>query len=83
MAPIATTVTDALALALVSATLAAVTLWFPACAGAVYSPDALIVPAAALPPAAPSTDQLTAVFVVFCTVAVNCAVPPTATFMED
>src|ERR1700734_3370937 len=83
MAPSAPTVTAALALALVSATLVAVTLWLPACAGAVYRPDVLIVPTVGLPPATPSTDQLTAVFVVFCTVAVNCAVPPTATFMED
>jgi hypothetical protein len=83
MAPSAPTVTEALALALVSATLVAVTLWFPARAGAVYSPDALIVPAVWFPPATPSTDQLTAVFVVFCTVAVNCAVAPTARFMED
>jgi hypothetical protein len=41
------------------------------------------VPVVEFPPATPSTDQVTAVFVVFCTVAVNCAVPPTATFVED
>jgi hypothetical protein len=78
----APTATVALALLVVSATLVAVTLWLPAAAGAVYRPDALIVPAVEFPPAAPSTDHVTAVFVVFCTVAANCAVAFTATFMD-
>ena len=48
-----------------------------------YNPDPLTVPVVAFPPATPSTDQFTPMFVVPFTVAVNCAVPPTATFMED
>jgi hypothetical protein len=82
MAASAPTATEALALLVVSATLVAVTLWLPATAGAVYTPDALIVPVVAFPPATPSTDHVTAVFVVFCTVAVNCAVAFTATFTD-
>jgi len=80
---ISPTATVAFAVAEVSATLAAVTVWLPVCAGAVYKPAALIVPAMAFPPATPSTDQVTAVFVLFATVAVNCAVAPTKTFTED
>jgi len=45
-------------------------------AGAVYRPDALIVPTVELP-VVPLTCQVTAVFVVFVTVAVNCCVSPT------
>jgi hypothetical protein len=44
--------------------------------GAVYNPLEVIVPAAALPPAVPFTCQVTAVFVVPVTVAVNCVLAP-------
>ncbi len=40
--------------------------------GALYRPDALIVPSVEFPPTIPFTVQTTAVLVVFCTVAVNC-----------
>jgi len=53
------TVSVALASAEVSATLVAVTVWFPAADGAVYMPDAVIVPTAELPPLTWSTDQVT------------------------
>ena len=46
-------------------------------AGAVYKPAALIVPTVPLPPVVPFTCQVTAVFAVFATVAVNCCVSPT------
>ena len=46
--------------------------------GAVYSPDELIVPA----PVAGLIDQVTLVFVLPTTVAVNCCVPPAFTFAE-
>src|SRR5262245_32010524 len=39
--------------------------------GALYDPDAEIVPTVELPPTIPFTFQVTAVFGVFCTVAVN------------
>jgi len=42
--------------------------------GAVKRPVALMVPTVALPPAMPSTDQVTALFVVPLTEAVNCTV---------
>ena len=58
------TVTDAAADLVVSATLVARTVNVPAAAGAVYSPLVEIVP--------PVVDQVTAVFVVPVTVAVNC-----------
>lgn len=48
-------------------------------AGALYEPLALIVPVAAAPPVTPFTCQITAVFVVFVTVATNCCVNPTCT----
>ena len=80
---ISPTATVALAFAEVSATLAAVTVWLPVCAGAVYKPAALIVPVVAFPPATPSTDHVTAVFVLLATLAVNCVVAPTTTFTED
>src|SRR5438876_896764 len=51
-------------------------------AGAVYSPELEIVPTVALPPVTPLTCQVTAVLAVFCTVAVNCWVPPIATVAE-
>jgi hypothetical protein len=80
---ISPTATVALAVAEVSATLAAATVWLPVCAGAVYRPVAMIVPVVEFPPATPSTDQVTAGFVLFATVAVNCVVAPTTTFAED
>ncbi len=40
--------------------------------GAVYKPPADIVPTVELPPVAPLTLQVTAVFVVLLTVALNC-----------
>jgi hypothetical protein len=48
-------------------------------AGAVYRPAAEIVPVAALPPATPFTLHVTAVFVVFVTVALNASVFPNNT----
>ena len=47
-------------------------------AGAVYNPDELIVPA----PVAGLIDQVTLVFVLPTTVAVNCCVPPAFTLAE-
>src|SRR2546430_12908415 len=51
-------------------------------AGAVYRPELEIVPTVALPPVTPFTCQVTAVLLVFCTVAVNCWVPPAATVAD-
>ena len=48
-------------------------------AGAVYIPEVEIVPVVELPPVTPSTCQVTAVLLVFWTVAVNCCWPPTFT----
>src|ERR1700746_2592913 len=45
-------------------------------AGPVYKPEPEIVPTAALPPVTPFTSHVTAVLLVFCTVAENCCVPP-------
>jgi hypothetical protein len=74
----AVTVIVALAFLVGSAWLVATILWLPAAVPAVYTPLVEIVPTLALPPATVSTDQLTAVFVVFSTVAVNgCAWPVT------
>jgi hypothetical protein len=50
-------------------------------AGAVYKPVAEITPVAAEPPAAPLTCQLTALLLAPETVAVNCAVLPTRTWL--
>ena len=50
--------------------------------GAVYRPALETVPTVALPPVTPFTCQVTAVLLVFCTVAVNCCVPPTATVAD-
>src|SRR5437879_1571766 len=47
--------------------------------GAVYTPDPLIVPKVALPPATPFTRQFTPVVLAFFTSAVNCAVVLVAT----
>jgi hypothetical protein len=47
--------------------------------GGVYNPVAEIVPKALDPPAVPFTCQVTAVLVLFVTVAVNCAVAPSRT----
>lgn len=69
------TVTWAVALLVGSATLFAVTVCGPVWPGAAYKPMALIVPAVAFPPWTPSTDHVTAVFVVPVTVAVNPVVP--------
>lgn len=76
------TVTAELALFVVSATLVAVTVCVPATGGAVYRPVASINPLAALPPTTASTDQVTAVFVVPVTLAVNCMVVAAAMFTE-
>jgi hypothetical protein len=65
---------DAVALATLTALMVAESLLGRA-AGAVYSPAALMVPDAALPPATPLTCQETTVLVVPLTVAENCAVP--------
>ena len=51
-------------------------------AGAVYRPALEIVPTVALPPVTPFTCQVTAVLLVFCTVALNCWVPPAATVAD-
>src|SRR5947207_15250145 len=75
----AVTVTEALALCIGSATLVAVTVCVPAVSGPVYRPALLIVPICTLPPAIPSTLQVTDVFVAFVTVALNCCVLPAAT----
>ena len=67
--------TIALPVALAFTTLCAVTVIAPegTVLGAVYKPDEEIVPLlVAFPPGKPLTDQLTAVFVVPDTVAVNC-----------
>ena len=48
-------------------------------AGPVYKPEPEIVPTVALPPVTPFTCHVTAVLLVFCTVAENCCVPPVAT----
>ena len=77
------TATVALAVAEVSATLAAVMVCAPVFDGAVYNPVALIEPLVVFPPATPSTDHVTAVFVLFATVALNCAVPPASTLTDD
>src|SRR5947207_5347336 len=55
---------------------------FGTTAGAVYRPELDIVPTVALPPITPLTCQVTAVLLVFCTVAVNCCVPPTPTVAD-
>jgi hypothetical protein len=73
------TLTAALALLVVSATLVAVTVCPAAAAGAVYNPLLLTVPTVVLPPAMPSTDQVTAVLSLPVTVGVNCCVPPAPT----
>lgn len=44
--------------------------------GAVYNPLDVIVPVAALPPGVPFTRQVTAVFVVPVTLAMNCVLAP-------
>jgi hypothetical protein len=77
------TVTVELALFVVSATLVAVTVCVPVAGGALYRPETSISPLVALPPTTVSTDQVTAVFVVPVTLAVNCMVVPAATSTED
>jgi hypothetical protein len=75
-AVVAVTATVALPEADVLAALVAVTVCCPAVAGAVYKPVVLTVPTVAPPPVTPSTDQVTAVFVVPVTAAWNCCVAP-------
>jgi hypothetical protein len=70
------TVTVADPLFVLSATLVAVTVCWPVVDGAVYKPDAEIVPTVLLPPVIASTDQVTAVFDVPVTVAWNCCAWP-------
>ncbi len=65
------------------ATLVAVTVCLPGDAGAMYLPDALIVPTVEFPPDTPSTDHVTDVFEEPVTVAVNCWEAPTVTFTAD
>src|SRR5215831_395769 len=50
--------------------------------GAVYNPDAVMVPTVGLPPAVPLTCQVTTVFVVPVAVAVNCFDAPGPTVAE-
>ena len=76
--PAAVTVTVALALLVVSAALVAVTVWVPACVGAVYSPVASMVPSLEFPPEILSTDQFTLVSLVPATAALNCCCAPAA-----
>ncbi len=64
----------ALALLEESAVLVAVMVWEPGDAGAVYSPLEVIVPTVVLPPATPSTDQVTAELLGIELVALNCSV---------
>jgi hypothetical protein len=71
------------ALLAVSTTLVAITVWLPAWDGAVYNPAAAMVPTLEFPPVTESTDHATAVFEVPCTVAVNCACPPTGRLTDD
>jgi hypothetical protein len=79
----AVTVTAALALFVVSATLVAVTVWVPARDGAVYKPEVLIAPTVEFPPTTVSTDHVTAVLELPCTVAANWIVALTTTLAED
>jgi hypothetical protein len=55
---------------------------FGTVAGAVYKPLEEIVPAEELPPAVPFTCQVTAVFLLFATVAMNCCSAPAPTAAE-
>src|SRR6266513_3894829 len=55
---------------------------FGTTAGAVYRPELDIVPTVALPSVTPLTCPVTAVLLVFCTVAVNCCVPLAATVAD-
>ncbi len=48
-----------------------------------YSPLLSISPTLLLPPVMPSTDQVTEVLLVFCTVAVNCCVWDTVNEAEE
>src|SRR3984885_1323335 len=77
------TVMAEVALLAVSTTLVAITVWLPAWDGAVYNPAAAMVPTLEFPPVTESTDHATAVFEVPCTVAVNCACPPTGRLTDD
>jgi hypothetical protein len=76
-------VTALLAVAVASAALTAATVTVPdvgTVLGAVYAPDALIVPIAASPPGTPFTCQATAVFDGPVTVALKACVAPARTF---
>jgi hypothetical protein len=68
------TLTAALADFVASALLVTLTVCEPTAAGALYNPAVEMVPTVAFPPLTPSTYQVTAVFVVPVTVAVNCFV---------
>jgi hypothetical protein len=68
--------TLAVAASVESATLRAPTVCVPALEGDVYTPDALIVPMDALPPAIVSTSHVTAVFALPPTVAAKVCVWP-------
>jgi hypothetical protein len=75
-------VTDALALALVSAADTAVIVTVAGDgteAGAVYAPAVLITPIVASPPATPLTRHVTAVLALSVTVAANVCEPPVCT----
>ena len=76
------TMTVALAVTEVSATMAAVMVCEPAAPGAVYTPPEVIVPTVELPLATPSTDHATAVFELFWTVAVNVKLAPATRFTD-
>jgi len=79
------TVTSAVALLELSASLVACTVTEPVAgrsAGEVYTPLVLIVPTAGLPPEIPFTLQVTAVFVELLTVAANTCGAPSSTEAE-
>src|SRR5690242_8776164 len=78
----APTVTVDVANAVLSAELVALTVTVDGLggvAGAVYKPLEEMVPAVEFPPTTPFTAQITAVFEVLVTVAVNCCVPEVGT----
>ena len=76
------TATVACAVTLGTEATAAVTVCAPAAIGAVYNPEAVILPTVEYPPPTPSTDQFTELLAAFCTVALNCVVPPSARLTE-
>ncbi len=68
----ACTVTTAVSLLVLSATLTAVMLCVPRAVPAVYNPPVVMVPEVVLPSRELSTYQLTPVLLAFSTVALNC-----------